>query len=252
MALSTVNFHSETLRTGASINIILPERRAGLPPPKVIYLLSGGFADHTYYLRFFPIEELAKDYNVAVVAPYMSGRYLYKNILHGEQWWDYYSEELPKLIHTMFNVSTDREDNIAMGGSGGGYAALKLGLQKPETFGYAAAYAALMLGETFMARLKEADLPCYEDRRYHYGSPIPSDCDIYQVLEDAAKKDRKAKIFLACGTEDGFYRDDVIFRDKAKELGFDLTWDERPGGHTMEYSLEILPVMFKWLPLVKL
>jgi putative tributyrin esterase len=43
------------------------------------------------------------------------------------------------------------------------------------------------------------------------------------------------KLFQCCGTEDFLYGFNTQFRDYARQLGVDLTYEEGPGAHTWEY-----------------
>lgn len=256
MALLHVNFNSDTLRTGTSMTVILPEKKSwqkeDIPPHQTLYFLSGGFTDHTYSQRNTAIERLAENYNLAVIMPYMAGRYLYKNMPYGEQWWSFYSEELPEICQNMFRLSRNREDIFVAGGSGGGYAALKLALEKPEYFGAVAGMCPMLFSQRALEGLKEGMPWRYEELTHHYGEQLSPEYDIFEILKSSAKKEQKAAMYLCCGTEDKLFDINIDFRDKAAELGFNPTWDQRPGGHTREYSDEMLPEILNWLPLKKL
>ena len=258
MALLTVNLQSNTLRTGTSITVILPQKKfwstEDVPPHQTLYFFSGGFTDHTYTQRNTAIERLATEYNVAVVMPYMAGRYLYKNMPHGEQWWTYYSEELPAICENMFRLSRNREDTFVAGGSGGGYAALKLALEKPERFGAVAGMCPMLFSQRALEGLKESSTMAwrYEELSYIYGKQLSPEYDVFEILKASSEKEQQAAMYLCCGTEDKLFDLNAAFRDKAVELGFNPTWDQRPGGHTMEYSDEMLPEVLNWFTLKKL
>jgi len=255
MALIELNIYSNALGTDTAISVILPRLKKDSPPSQVLYNFHGGRGDHTFGSRYTDIERLAGPYNLAVVTPTTAGagRVKVRNIPYGEQWWDYYSEELPEIINNMFRVSASREDTFAMGGSGGGYAVLKLALEKPEMIGAVAGMCPMLLSRQSQEIMKaETPNDRFKELAYYFGDPFPDEYDIYKILETAGKKDLKSAMFLCCGTEDGLFPLVSGFRDKAIELGFEPAWDERPGAHTMEYGAEMLPVALDWLPLKKL
>ena len=52
---------------------------------------------------------------------------------------------------------------------------------------------------------------------------------------------------MGCGTEDLLYSVNVEYRDMLKNLGYDLTYRERPGKHCWEFwDLEIQTAL-KWM-----
>ena len=255
MALLTANFYAHSLWMSTGISVIMPTKQGDKPPCQSLYLLHGGGGDHTYYHRHYPIEKWVEEYNLAVIMPSTPSRYKLKDIEHGEQWFKFASEELPEICQNMFILSKKREDTFAMGGSGGGYNALKLGIRKPERFGAVVGFCPALLSQRFVEEMKEHD----GDRYWRYlelkkifGEQVPPEDDAFLFLEEAAKKELKTKLHISCGTEDKLFAINSDFYKRTKELGFDSTWDERPGGHTYEYGTEMLQEGLKWLPLRKL
>ena len=252
MALLTANFYSNALGTVTAITVILPEQRGVTKPHQALYLLAGGYADHTYMLREFPIERYVRDYDLAVVMPYMAGRCHYKNIPYGEQWRDFYSEELPGICRRMFHISGSREDTFAVGASGGGLLAARLGLQNPDTFSAVGSVYPALSSQRFLDRMADKSSERYKQLAYYYGDPMDPEYDIFIILEKAAANKRKAALHLSCGTEDGLFGIVTEFRDKAVELGFDPAWYQGPGGHTSEFFADRFVEILEWLPLRKL
>jgi len=222
-----------------------------------LYLTHGGGGDHTYYCRNYPMEQMLDGYHVAAIMPSTPSRYKLANLKHAEQWFTFVSEELPEICNNMFNLSRDRMDTFAMGGSGGGYNSLKLGLRNPERFGVIAAMCPALLCQRFVEELiAKPDDPVRNqggaDFKALFGDQVPDEDDAFKFLEAAAMKGVKTKIFHTCGTEDWLYKINKDFFNRAKELDFNIEWDERPGGHTAEYGREMMPEFIRWLPLKRL
>ena len=59
---------------------------------------------------------------------------------YGLPYFSYLTEELPTICKSIFRISADREHTAVMGGSMGGYGALKCALSKPEQYGMCAAF----------------------------------------------------------------------------------------------------------------
>jgi len=255
MAFLTVNFYAETLWMSTGVSVILPSYRGNKEPCQSIYLLHGGGGDHTYYIRHFPIEAWVNQYNLAVIMPTTPSRYKLKDIEHGEQWFKYASEELPEICCNMFNLSRKREDTFAMGASGGGYNALKLGLRKPERFGAVMGIYPALLSQRFMEQMRGHDGDKgtrYLELKHIFGDQIPPEDDAFKFLETAAKKDLKTKLYICCGTDDVLHGINKDFQAKTVELGFDSIWDQRPGGHDGVVCAHYIQEGLKWLPLKKL
>ena len=253
MVLMQASFESSALSQSTTINVLLPNKKEATPPYQLLLLMSGGFTDHTYFLRHMPVEHFVDKYNLAVVMPYMAGRYLYKNMPYGEQWWDFYSEELPEKCRKILPVSKNRIDTFATGASGGALCALKLGLQMPETFGAVGSIYPPLFSQPFLDEMKKiGNLWRYEQLAYHYGDPIEPEYDIFNILKRASEKELKTKLFLGCGTEDGLYNINIAFKDKATELGFNPIWNGCRGGHDMEVFTTMFVKFLEWLPLQKL
>lgn len=73
-------------------------------PPRVMYLLHGYSDDQSIWMRRTSVERYCAKYNLAVVMPAVNHSY-YANELQGERYWDYVSQELPQMMHSMFRLS---------------------------------------------------------------------------------------------------------------------------------------------------
>ena len=148
MAFLQVQFFSKVLNVASTVNVILPEANQGIgiqakkgdALPKVLYLLHGYSDDHSIWMRRTSVERYAAAHDLAVIMPAVNHSF-YCNEAHGERYWDYVSEELPKTMHRFFRISDKTEDTFVAGLSMGGYGAMRLALTYPERFAAAASFS---------------------------------------------------------------------------------------------------------------
>ena len=255
MPLLHANFFSESLGVCVSADVILPLSRKPLARQTkhpTLYLLHGLSDDHTIWQRRTSIERYVEDYDLAVVMPAVN-RSFYTDMASGYAYGTYVGEELPFVMRAMFNLSEAREDNFVAGLSMGGYGAFKLALEHPERF----AYAASLSGALDMADVGEQQAPDNEKEwRLIFGDLKKmrgSANDVLALARAAAgSKGPLPRLYQYCGTEDFLYRPNLKFRDLARELKLDLTFEEGPGGHTWKYWDEKIQVFLNMLPLKKL
>lgn len=257
MPLLHVNYYSSVLQMQMWMDVILPQKTSWKPevspPYQTLYLLHGLSDDHTIWQRHTSVERYAEKYNLAVVMPF-TARGFYTDMAKGPKWWTHISEELPGICMDMFPLSPKREDTFAAGLSMGGYGALKLGLLRPDKFSAVAGLSGAYICADFLASpLMDAYSEGLQDEmKLVFGDEIKPGDDIFCGLERAAKSSPRAELFLCCGQSDQLFPLNAAFRDRARELGMEVKWSEKPNtGHTCDYWDEMLPEVLRWLPLRK-
>lgn len=258
VALMRVDFYSEVLALSTSMTVILPQRTSsqigmaggttGGDPP-VLYLLHGLTDDDTIWVRRTSVERYVAPLGLAVVMPQV-GRSFYADEAHGNRYWTFLSEELPELCRSFFRISDRREDTFVAGLSMGGYGAVKWALRQPGRF---AAAASLSGALDITHRLEHPTDPLDEAvRRTVFGErPVAgTDEDTLALLDRVSGEpaDRPA-LYVACGTEDFLYEDNVRFVAAARERGVPLTVDFSPGDHDWAYWDAKIADVLAWLPL---
>jgi putative tributyrin esterase len=248
MALIECSFSSQALNIAVSMNVILPQAAclSGSKVP-VLYLLHGLSDDHTIWQRRTSIERYVEPLGLAVVMPAVSRSY-YTDMAHGARYWTFVSQELPRLSQALFPISAERSDSFVAGLSMGGYGALKLALSLPNRF----AAAASLSGALDVVRHTEtegADLAEYRDRFGDITKLRGSDNDLCALAAQAAQARRQPRLYQCCGTEDSLYADNLAFRDEARRLGLDLTYEEGAGQHDWAYWDRQIQRVLEWLPL---
>ena len=241
MARIELDFHSDVLGHAASAVVILPQTattQIGMAANreekrlKTLWLLHGLSDDHTIWSRRTSVERYAANYGIAVVMP-NGGRSWYTDMVHGEAYYTFMTEELPAVCRSFFlGMSDRREDNFIAGLSMGGYGALKIALRNPDRYAAVASFSGAL---DIAANSRIVTQP-------HYWSDIfgdldkinGSDNDVYALAE---KTDPAAapNIYLSCGTEDWLIDDNRRMRDLLAARGIACTYSERPGIHNWEF-----------------
>ncbi len=227
-----VNFFSHALELSTQMTVILPEKACPRADGKwpTLYLLHGLSDDHSIWMRHTSIERYVRNLNLCVVMPQVH-RSFYTDMKHGGTFWTFVSEELPALCERMFPLSPLREDRFVAGLSMGGYGAFKLGLRCPERF----AGAASLSGAVDIVGLYNPE--GMEDKTFWsdiFGTIDDlrgSDDDLAAVAQRLIQSgEQLPRFYMACGTEDFLYQNNVSFRDRFGK-GLDLTYEEGPGAH---------------------
>ncbi len=116
MALITFNFESKYLGNNHNVGIILPDCPYGANPRefyesgkkyKVLWLLHGTFGDYSDWIRKSNIETYATERDLIVVMPSaLNSSYdNWPNFATGYNIWDYFFDELMRLIYNWFPAS---------------------------------------------------------------------------------------------------------------------------------------------------
>ncbi|MBC7876635.1 MAG: esterase family protein [Anaerolineales bacterium] len=254
MILNEINFFSETLGMRSTINVLLPQRQlADMKKPKdyrTLYLLHGHSDDHTAWMRWSSIEKYAEGLNLAVVMPAVHLSF-YTDMVHGGNYWQFISEEVPAQVRNMFSLSSARNDNYVAGLSMGGYGAFKLALTHPERFAAAASLSgALDIRKVVDSHTEGIDENWLKGMRNVFGdlSKVPNtEHDLFTLAEKVAKERIKPKLYQCCGTEDFLHADNIRFRDVARKFPLDLTYEDGPGEHNWSYWDKMIQNVLAWM-----
>lgn len=257
MALIDCKFFSESLGMCSSLRVILPEtteRRigdtvvsragpAGFRGHPTLLLLHGLSDDESIWSRSTSIERYVAPLGLAVVMPNVH-RSFYTNMRHGYRYWDFISQEVLRKARSFFPLSSAREDNFVAGLSMGGYGALKLALQLPESFSAAASLS----GVVDVAEYRSAREPDYH---LVFGSSAPvygSEHDLFQISKWLAERGgERPRLYQCCGSGDSLLAQNRRFRDHLSGQGFDFHYEEGPGGHDWAYWDQMIAKVLAWL-----
>jgi len=259
VALIHCDFFSEVLGLSTSMCVVLPQAAgtgqiglASAPPAArhpTLYLLHGLSDDHTIWQRRTSIERYVAPLGLAVVMPAVH-RSFYADTAYGHRYWTFVSEELPALARGFFPLSDRRDDTFVAGLSMGGYGAFKLALRCPDRF---AAAASLSGALDMAAHIADPENEMRPELAHVFGDLAAfagSENDLVHLARQVARsKGLRPALYQCCGTEDFLYQDNLRFRDHARRLGLDLTYEEGPGEHEWGYWDRMIQRVLAWLPL---
>jgi len=230
MALFHLVYFSDALGVQTPVDVIIPEGRQGIGVnaagnaelPKVLYLLHGYSDDQTIWQRRTSVERYAASHNLAIIMPGVNHSF-YCNEAYGERYWDYVSDELPRMMHRFFRLSDKPEDTFVAGLSMGGYGAMKLALNFPERFGAAASFSGAVDVISMRSRHPQ------NWKRITGGKSIKgTECDLMHMLRVNGAAEHKPRLYVSCGTADFLYDQHRKFIPALKKNGWDVTSYEEP------------------------
>ena len=148
-----VDFYSQALSMNTNAAVLLPQsqkdfisggaRYNGEGKIPVLWLLHGMGDDYTSWQRYTNVERYALARGIAVVMPSVLSQCFYCDMVKGLAYFEYISQEMPRLFREMFpQLSARREDNFIAGLSMGGYGALKVALTYPEEYAAVGCFSA--------------------------------------------------------------------------------------------------------------
>lgn len=240
---------SRSLKMDVRLSVILPQdsrKHRGVEPlaegmkpaekPGTLFLLHGLGDNHSAWLNKTAVYRYAEEYDTAVIMP-EAHRSFYQNMHSGQAFETYITEELPELCSHLFHISTKPEDLMIAGLSMGGYGSLYYGLKYPEKFcaigSFSGAVDIVNLAKTSNLIDRE-DLAGKKDMEYAFGNieaGIGREYDIYYLLEQVMKKDKKPPIYLTVGKADPLCPFTRALAEKLSEYGYHYQFDLLEGAH---------------------
>ena len=257
MALLNVNFFSEVIGMWMQMDVILPQQRQkqnavdGDKKIPVLYLLHGMSDDHTVWLRNTSIERYVNDLGIAVIMPSTHLGW-YTDMAHGNKYWTFISDELPKICHAFFNnLSTRREDNFVAGISMGGYGAMKMGLAASESFSAVASLSGALDVSSICLYNQNKDEKDFWINVFGEADKVKGSKNDLLTLASQLKASGKQcpKIYMWCGTEDFVYHQNTTMKEHLENLDYDLTYEESQGDHDWPYWDAQIQRVLQWLPI---
>ena len=233
----------------ASVNIIIPEKRADGGSLKTLWLLHGMHSDHTSWCRYTGIERYAEGRNLCIVMPAVDLS-LYTDMLSGNNYFTYITGELPEVLAGMLPLSPERADNYVAGFSMGGYGALKAALNFPAKYAMVASLSGAVDRIYSYDRNDDMNREIFNLAFGDMDKFTGSISDLRHMAEKRRLENNLPKLYMCCGTDDFLYGENLQYLEHLKSLGVPVTWEEDEGyAHTWEYwDLKIQRVL-EWMGL---
>lgn len=248
MALLHYEFKSDVLKSSTAFYAIVPElKRLKNESCKVLYLLHGMGDDHTKWIRRTNLEQYCKATSVIVIMPQV-GKSFYTNMVYGENYWDFLSEELPEVVAQLLPISNRREDTFVAGLSMGGFGAFKWALNKPKMFSAAASFSGVLdLPDFFTENSQQKKLCEQLDligdlgilKHAIFGNhPITNTSNdlVFQLNQAISEKTCLPDLFQFCGEDDPILPYNQKFFEAAKCYpNLTYQYQTKPGNHDWDY-----------------
>ncbi|MCT4605632.1 MAG: esterase family protein [Marinisporobacter sp.] len=242
------NVFSKILEMETGITVVIPNTFKEGNLYQVAYVLHGLCGNNGNWTDNSMLPVYANEYNTIFVMPEVA-RSFYTDMKYGQKFFSYITEELPQICKSVFHISAKREDTAIIGGSMGGYGALKCALSKPEQYGYCCAFASacLFLKEGLESQDVKKFKDVYGERLFNdfqsaFGENLEckfSD-DLLSLAKNIHDEPIKPKIYSACGTEDFLREENKRFNEEMKKLNFQFTYEEWTGNHNFYFFDEAL------------
>ena len=257
MALIQVNYVSNALQRTVPLQVILPVDKLtpdGKFPAekkfKTLYLLHGYLGNYTDWVSGTRIQRWAEERDLCVVMPSGDNSCYVDRPETGNCYGQFIGEELVEMTRRMFPLSRKREDTFIGGLSMGGFGAMRNGLKYHDTFGAIISFSGvLQIIDNASVKPQKADLPFLEGIFGNLDEALTSDKNPAVLAKKLAGCQPKPKIYIACGTEDYLISHSRNFRDLLNDNGFQVTYEEGPGGHEWDFWDTYIKKAIDWLPL---
>lgn len=262
MANITCTTYSESLQSNIDFSVVIPtvqgnneindpalqgkySYKKGLP---VVYLLHGAYGSHNSWLRFSSIERYVQEHNCIAVMASASNSF-YQNMGNYNNYFTFFSEELPKIVCDLFPASERPEDTYVAGFSMGGYGAWYIGLNKPERFAKVASMSGAIDLVQVSKYMKNGDVNVKIDWKAVFGDEEPiegASYDLKHLMLQKSKEVTLPKFYQSCGTEDFLYTINKNMYTDLIDAGIDIHYEEGPGRHDWKYWDSNIQDVLNW------
>ena len=159
-------------------------------------------------------------------------------------------EELVEITRRMFPLSRKREDTFIGGLSMGGYGAVRNGLKYHDTFGAVISFSGVLeLWDENTSPSQRVNMTFEEGIFGDLDAALVSDKNPAWLVKELSGRENLPDIYIACGTEDALLSHSRNFRDLLRKNGFQVTYEEGPGGHEWDFWDRHIKKALDWLPL---
>lgn len=261
MSVLQINKYSIALSRLITFHVILPDDAIPMMiegnknyerKPKTLYLLHGFSGNTTDWLYGSRIQELAMQYNIAVVLPSGENSFYLNGKGTGRAYETFVGVELPDYCTKTFGFSDKPEDNFIGGLSMGGFGAIHTALKYPKRFGKMFGLSSAMI-QYDIAGMKPGEKNEIADYDYYlqvFGNLEHLDTSEnnpdYLIREKKKRGEKIQPVFMACGTEDFILKNNRVFRDFLNSQNVDLTYYESEGIHDWKFWNQYLEPAICW------
>lgn len=262
MSLIHVTYFSAALAGQNEFNLVLPN---DVPPfmadmnphykrpMKTLVLLHGYNGGTSDWITGSSVQELAVQYNIAVIMPNGRNSFYLDREPTGEQFATFVGDEVLNYARKTFGLSPKAEDTFIGGFSMGGFGALRTGLAFSNNYSKIAALSSALIIHQLKHMTPEdknpmANFAYYANVFGDLKTAEERDCNPeFLIKQKLAAGEKLPDIFMACGTEDFLIEPNRAFRDFLKENGVAHEYHESAGMHNWKFWNEYLEPAIAWM-----
>jgi enterochelin esterase-like enzyme len=227
----------------------------------VLYLLHGSGDDHTGWVQFGQVQNIADRVIAEGIAGPMiivmpdanTGTRGYFNTIQGDfNYEDFFFKELIPHIEKTYRVRSERRYRAVSGLSMGGGGTIFYALHQPDMFAAAAPLSAStgnweleqfrqrMSGNNALAGISEKQI---ED----YFKHLNIESIIKNASEDDLRKIKSIRWYISCGDDDFLYEGNARMHILFRQNGIPHEYRVKDGGHTWTYWRMELPLVMEFV-----
>ncbi|HEX7914065.1 MAG TPA: alpha/beta hydrolase family protein [Paraburkholderia sp.] len=229
-----VTIPSAAMHKSLEATVVLPDQYArgkGADRFPVVYLLHGSGGDYTDWTANSQIGKLADRYHVILVMPDGGHEswYIDSPVDRRSLYETYVGTEVVAFVDTHFRTIAKKQARAITGLSMGGFGALHIALDRPDTFGAAGSISGAV------------DPRGCEDEpgiTQIFGDPVRHAAfwNNEAIVANARSfGDAHIALTIDCGVNDSLVQSNRMLHERLVELGVPHDYAERPGGHTWKY-----------------
>lgn len=250
MSVHYVKFRANSLAGNGEFYMFLPEKQVppfmiGNPnynhPPKTLILLHGYSGDCTDWLYGAPVQDYALKYNLAIVMPTGGLNFYLDRPQTGRQYCKFIGEDLINYLRDTYGIAKTREDTFIGGVSMGGFGAFHTALTYPDKF-----FGLMGLSSALIIHQLKDFYEGMNNPMSNYAYYVDTFGDLKLVEESDANPEvlfvrnkekgiKNPKIFMACGTEDFLYKENLVMKEFLEKENADFKYVEGPGMHDWKF-----------------
>jgi len=224
----------------------------------VLYLLHGSGDDHTGWVQFGQVQNIAdRVINAGLAGPMLivmpdanTGRRGYFNDVKGDfNYEDFFFKELIPHIEKTYRVRSERRYRAVSGLSMGGGGTIFYTLHHPELFAAAAPLSASTGSwslDEYKGRLRERDgITDAQIEQYFKRHSINGILEA--ATEDELKQIKSVRWYVSCGDDDFLYEGNANLHITFRKKEIPHEYRVKDGGHTWTYWRMELPLVMEFV-----
>ena len=226
----------------------------------VLYLLHGSGDDHTGWVQFGQVQNIADRViaeglavpMIIVMPDANTGVRGYFNAIQGNfNYEDFFFQELIPHIEKNYRVRSERRYRAVSGLSMGGEGTIFYALHQPDVFAAAAPLSAYT-GSSEIEQLKQEmkndkTLGLSEKQIEDYFKRQSIEGIIKNASADDMKKIRSIRWYISCGDDDTLYEDNSLMHIAFRKNEIPHEYRVKDGGHTWTYWRMELPLVMEFV-----